>query len=105
MGVRVDQYAREFERNVKKSGLEKAHKKAVKASKVKGVVKPTSAEQKIITRRLKKRYPQMYTKNWAQRLKGKVKKHFKTERTKQVESRLTRAGLTPAEIAKLRGKK
>lgn len=71
----------------------------------KKIVKPTPAEQKIITRRLRKRYPQMYKENWAKRLKGRVKKEFKTERTKQVESRLTTAGVTPKEIARLRGKK
>jgi hypothetical protein len=69
------------------------------------IVKPTTEEQKIIDARLKKKYPQMYTKNWAQRLKGKVQKEFKTVRTKYVEKGLDKAGLTKEEIIKLRKKR
>lgn len=74
------------------------------------IVKPTPAEQVIIDRRLRRKYPQMYKSNWVTDLKKKVKKEkekggFKTTRTKQIEKDLRGAGLTEKEIALLRGKK
>ena len=55
------------------------------------VVKPTSAEQKIIDKRLRKRYPQMYG--------------LKTTRTAAIEERLSKAGISSKTIKKLRGVK
>lgn len=66
--------------------------------KKKKVVKPTLEERKKINRRLQKKYPQMFTENWAQRLKGRVRKELKTRQ-------LERAGLTEKEINRLKGKK
>ena len=69
------------------------------------IIKPTRAEKKIIDKRLRKQYPQMFEKNWAKSLKKKVKKEFKTARTSDIENKLRRAGLSEKEIARLRGKK
>ena len=71
-----------------------------------GVVKPTKSEKKVITKRLKKKYPQMYKKDWIKRLKKNVKKELKsreTLRTKQYIQRLRGAGVSEKEIKKLTG--
>jgi hypothetical protein len=69
------------------------------------------AKEKVtVERRLRRKYPQMYEKdwgkkeNWAQKLKGKVKSAFKSTRTKATERGLKKAGITKKERAKL-GKK
>lgn len=69
------------------------------------IVKPTTAQKKVINVELRKQYPQMFTKSWVSMLKGKVKKEFKTARTLQIESQLHKAGISDKRILQLRGKK
>ena len=72
-------------------------------------------EQIEVERRLRKKYPQMYKKdwgkeeksNWATRLKGEVKKRLspkKSVRTSAVERGLKEAGIGDKKINKLRSK-
>jgi hypothetical protein len=72
-----------------------------------------SAKEKVeVKRRLQKKYPQMYEKdwgkkkpNWAQRLKGKVQEYIKsTSRTRATESGLKKAGVGKKKVKKLRDK-
>ena len=100
MAVRVLQYAKEFEGEYAKKGSTKeSHKKATKKSKVKSkVVSPTSGEQRIIDKRLRRKYPQMYADDWPGRLKKKVQKELKAKSQKADYKRLER------EIARLQGK-
>ena len=84
-----------------------------KKKKVK-VTKPTPVEQKEIDKRLAKKYPQMEDwwkddaagaeKELERRTKERVKK-VKSKRTEQTERGLQEAGLSAADIARLRGKK
>ena len=74
-------------------------------SRKKKVVKPDAAMRQRINKALYKQYPQMFTQNWADMLKGKVKKEFKTQRTLQIEKGLKRAGIGEKRIRQLRGKK
>lgn len=87
----------------------------------KKIVKPTPAEQVIIDRRLRKKYPQMYEPGWLKgfpektktgvkalrtgRVRKKKEVEFKTKRTSQVEDQLRGTGLSEADIKSLRGKK
>lgn len=67
------------------------------------VVKPTATEQKIIDKRLRAKYPQMFEKVTQQRLDKVFKK--KTTKSVSTENALKAAGLTDKEIARLAGKK
>jgi hypothetical protein len=83
------------------------------------IVKPTPSEEVVIDKRLRKMYPQMYEPGWgdaalmkdmaqararatAKAIKKK-KKPLTTTRTKAITNRLEQAGLTEAEIKRLRG--
>ena len=44
------------------------------------IVKPTAAEQKIITRRLQKKYPQMYETRMTKREKKVISRASKSDR-------------------------
>jgi len=86
------------------------------------IVKPTSSEKAVIDKRLRKMYPQMYEPGWgnaalmkdlaktrarnvASAIKKKKKKPLTTIRTQAITNRLQQAGLSEAEIARLRGNK
>lgn len=76
--------------------------------------KPTMKQKIIAARRVRRKYPRMSDKdwgkekdkpNWAQRLKGKVRKFLKTTgRTKVIKKDLKKAGVSRKEVKKLRGK-
>ena len=66
------------------------------------MAKATKKEQQEVTRRLRKKYPQMYTKEGKPKEKYFGKPVKKTKRTKQAESQLKAAGLTEKDIAKFR---
>jgi tRNA threonylcarbamoyladenosine modification (KEOPS) complex Pcc1 subunit len=76
--------------------------------------KPRSREEEaIVNSRLRKKYPQMYTENWAKRVKKAVQAELKQRRkrrtrtskkTDRVSSQLRKAGLSAKEVARLRGK-
>jgi len=85
------------------------------------IQKPNTAMESVtVKRRLKAKYPQMSEKSWGKsgqswvsRLKTSVRRHMKSKntkakdagRTKQVTSGLKGAGLSDAEIKRLRGGK
>ena len=96
MGVRAGQYAREVERNLAKGkSTEAPHKRAAALSstsrKADKFDKPSFMDKTIlaILKFKKKKTPQ---------------KSMTTERTSAITSRLKKAGLSDAEIAKMRGK-
>jgi len=67
-------------------------------------VKATPAEQKIVNRRMRKKYPQMFD-SMGQLKKSYGGKGITTARTEAVQTKLKGAGLSDAAIARLRGTK
>ena len=66
-------------------------------------------EAALVERRLREKYPQMFTERYKQRVEKEKKrkakrKPKKTRRTKKVSGGLAKAGLTAAEIKKLQRK-
>ena len=104
MGVRVGQYGREMDKSKKSESLQERHKKAVKVSSVK--LKSKKEKGESLLSKTKRRMKELF---YGERtyLPGhkKQKPTKQTVRTAKTVRGLRAAGLTEAEINRLRGKK
>lgn len=101
MAVNIKRYNQYFEEEYKRSGDErKAHKYAYKKAQVghKAAVKEARNYWNRIREQRRKGMKEQ------PKPKKKSEKKLKTTRTKQVEAKLKRAGLSQAQIDKLRGR-
>ncbi|MHC4867691.1 MAG: hypothetical protein ACYTEX_26775 [Planctomycetota bacterium] len=87
----------------------------------KKIAKPTIAQQMIINKRLRAKYPQMFKVGWGESKSSKAdvwggsksskadvptkKKDGDTIRTKSIMAQLRKAGLSDEAISRLRGRK
>jgi len=120
MGVRRLEYGKELEKGLTEGTLEQAHERAVQRAQASRVAQRKKAEEDLV-RKVSRKLREVFGggKTYAKkefapsRARGRYerqrereagKKQYKTVRTKAVTRGLKAAGLTKAEIARLRGR-